>query len=147
MLFYFLILGNPVYHAYIYLKNFKKVSVFILHYLIFSSLLLTTIYYNITLNNWLSLQEVGFNSNISMINYDIKSLWFQSSLVLNSTSFEGKEFNLSLVSNVLVQNFYPLEFNMTFIITVRDILAALLFVCFNIISILYLTMISKVIVF
>ncbi len=147
ILFYFLMLSNPLHYVYIYLKNFKKTSIFVLHYLIFFSLLLTTTYHNITLNNWLNLHLVGFKSNVNTINYDMKNLWFQGSLILNSTSFEGKEFNLNLVSSILVQNFYPIEFNTMFIITIVDILAALLFVCFNMFGVIYLTRISKVIVF
>ena len=147
LLFYSWNLSNAHYYLYIFLKRFDKFKVIILHYVVFTSLLLTLIYYNIVINNWEKLWIPGLYSNINIVIYDNKTLGFINSLVMNSTSSEGKSFNLNLISSLLVQNFYPLELNMLFMITSEDILTILLFICFTITIILYLIMMSKIIVF
>ena len=80
LLFYSWNLSNAHYYLYIFLKRFDKFKVIILHYVVFTSLLLTLIYYNIAINNWEKLWIPGLYSNINIVIYDNKTLGFTNSL-------------------------------------------------------------------
>lgn len=118
------------------------IHLFLLFLFFYSLLKYNYVYSNVDILNLNYFREVNYYFSLNLLNIEVKN-----NICEESTSFNGKLFRLSFISNLTLQFFYPIGLKTFFKISIVDFTPYFIYFTTSFISLFFIKFFKKVIMF